>query len=275
MLKLIEKRYRSIFPKRIKNYKFFQAFLKDKSGLEIGGPSYAFTDKGYLPLYPTMLSLDGCNFSTNTVWEGELREGLTYHYGDKKGYQYISDGTKLDMIPNEKYDAILSCHSLEHFANPIKALTEWKRVLINNGFMVLILPHKDQTFDHKRPVTTLEHLINDFENNIAEDDTTHFNEIIDLHDISRDPGIVDLENLKKRTLDNFNNRCVHHHVFNTPLIIKLCNHLQFEICDVQHFNPFNIVLLLKKNNNIANNSKFLDPENILYKKVNFPSDNIW
>lgn len=276
MLKIIERKIRNLFPKRINNYKIFQSCLKDKNGLEIGGPSFAFTQKGYLPIYDVVASLDGCNFSTNTVWEGALKEGYTYNYGIKKGYQYISDGTKLEMIVDEKYAFILSCHSLEHFANPIKALNEWKRILKDNGYMILIVPHKDQTFDHKRPLTTLEHLIEDYKNNITEDDPTHFDEIIELHDIDKDPGIENKKKLKERTLKNFNNRCVHHHVFNTPLIIKLCNYLKLEIHAVEHFNPFNIVLLLRKNNKTEpDNTAFLNNKNELFNKLKFPSDKIW
>ena len=276
MLKKIERLYRQYFPKRMENYRAYISALSDSNGLEIGGPSFVFTSKGFLPIYDHIRNLDGCNFSTNTVWEGNISEGSNYKYGNRKGFQIISDGSKLDTVDDSKYDFLLSCHSIEHIANPIKALVEWKRVIKDKGYIILVVPHKDNTFDHKRPVTSLEHLTSDYTNNIQEDDTTHFEEVIRLHDILRDEGVQDEASLKIRTTDNFTNRCVHHHVFNTPLVAKMTNYLDLKICDIQHFNPFNIVILLQKNNHEKpDNSFYLNPSNKVYQKEKFPSDKTW
>jgi hypothetical protein len=64
---------------------------------------------------------------------------------------------------------VLSSHCLEHVANPILALREWLRVMTPDGTLVLVLPHKEGTFDHQRPTTTLGHMIDDYE---REDDMT-------------------------------------------------------------------------------------------------------
>ncbi len=276
MLKRLENLYRQYFPKRMKNYKFFISTLSNKNGIEIGGPSSAFDSKGYLPIYSHLKTLDGCNFSSTTIWEGNISEGKNFTYGNRKGMQIISDGIKLDTIKNNQYDFLVSCHSLEHFANPLKALEEWKRIINDNGYILLVVPHKDNTFDHRRPITTLEHLIKDYKSETKENDTTHFEEVIKLHDISMDEGIKDCESLKKRTFDNFNNRSVHHHVFNTPLLVKIANHLNFKICDIQHFNPFNIIILIQKSEQfLPDNSNFLNHKNEVYQKEKFPSDKIW
>jgi hypothetical protein len=122
MLKKLEHIYRNFFPKRMKNHLFYLDALKGKNGLEIGGPSPTFGSKGFLPLYPVIGNLDGCNFSSNTIWEGNIKEGNNYRYDNRTGYQIISDGNKLPQVPGEKYDLVLSCHSIEHFANPVKAI---------------------------------------------------------------------------------------------------------------------------------------------------------
>lgn len=276
MRKIVERQYRRLFPKRIKNYNQYKVVFQHNSGLEIGGPSHAFTNDGFLPIYKVVKSLDGCNFSSNTIWEGQIKEGENYKFGNRKGWQYISDAVDLSKIETAKYDFILSCHSLEHLANPIKALTEWKRVLREKGHLLLIVPHKDQTFDHKRPLTTLTHLIDDYKKNITENDTTHFEEVIQLHDISLDAGVSDIDYLKQRTLDNFNNRCVHQHVFNTPLAVRLADYMNFTIIDVQHFNPFHIILFLQKNETEkAGNQIYLNPAHKIYQKTKFPSDKTW
>jgi Methyltransferase domain len=276
MLKKLEHIFRQSFPKRLKNYTKYLNALKGLNGIEIGGPSFAFSSKGFLPVYDTIANLDGCNFSSNTMWEGNIQEGNTYQYGNKKGYQYISDGIKLDRIKDEHYDFILSSHSIEHFANPLKALLEWKRIIKEEGHLLLIIPHKDNTFDRKRPVTAIEHLIKDYKHNTGEDDTTHFEEVLSLHDITIDAGIGSPETLKQRTLDNYNNRGVHHHVFNTPLAVKIANYLNFKICDVQLFNPFHIIMLLQKSDTEKpDNTAFLNPNNTIYQEEKFPSDKLW
>src|SRR5665213_1671623 len=71
--------------------------LKDKVGLEIGGPSDFFDLKSFFPVYVFAKRIDGVNFSAETVWEGKIEEGMSYHYTDnKKGYQYISEASELN-----------------------------------------------------------------------------------------------------------------------------------------------------------------------------------
>ena len=275
MKKKMEKLFRNIFPKRVKNYKFLKSKFINQNGLEIGGPSFAFTEKGFLPLYSVVGNLDGCNFSNQTVWEGEIKSGLNYKYGVRTGTQFILDGGSLMEIADNSYDFVLSCHSLEHMANPIKALAEWKRIIKDNSYVLLILPHKDNTFDRNRPITHMDHLINDLENNTLENDVTHFQEVLSLHDLSLDTGIKDMEALRLRTSENYDNRCVHHHVFNTPMVAQMVDYAGFKICEIQHFNPFHIIFLLKKPNGNFDNSAFLSPENKAYQKQQFPSDKIW
>lgn len=268
----LEKTFRKYFPKRIKNAQQFLWPLKDKKGLEIGGPSPSLSHKGFLPVYDVLTSLDGCNFGAETVWEGRLEEGPNYRWGKKTGFQFINDGSNLSAIKDGSYEVVLSCHSIEHFANPIKALNEWRRVLTDDGYILLVIPHKDGTFDHRRPTTTLAHLIADFENDTAETDHTHFDEIIALHDIQRDEGVSNKEELIARTKDNIHNRCVHHHVFNTPLVIELADHLGYQVIGLQHFNPFNIVTLWQKRP-VVDNAQYKDPNHPAFQK--FPSDKPW
>ena len=61
-----------------------------------------------------------------------------------------------------------------------------ERGLKKNGKMILILPNKNACFDHLRPYTNIEHLIQDFTQNIGEDDLTHLDEILELHDLNMD-----------------------------------------------------------------------------------------
>lgn len=221
--------------------------LKNKVGLEVGGPSSFFALKSYFPVYVFAKQIDGVNFSSNTVWEGKIEEGKNYNYtNSKQGYQYICEASRLENIKANSYDFLLSCHSLEHVANPIKALKNWYRVLKTGGKIVLVLPDKNHTFDHKRSITTFEHLLEDFNKDITENDTTHFEEIYQLHDLEMDTDVNTIEELKKRTEDNITNRCVHHHVYSLELLEKLLTYSNFKIIHQQKANPFHLVIIAEK-----------------------------
>ena len=129
----------------------YQPFVDNKYGIEIGGPSSLF--RNVLPVYQFVAGLDGVNFSSDTVWEGRIKAGNTFNYLDgRSGRQYISEAADLSEIATAHYDFLLSSNCLEHVANAIKALTEWKRVIKTGGALVLVLPNKQSNFDHRRPV---------------------------------------------------------------------------------------------------------------------------
>ena len=221
--------------------------FKNKVGLEIGGPSSFFALKSYFPTYVFAKRIDGVNYSSRTVWEGEIKKGKNYNYTiGKQGFQFICEASTLENIEIDTYDFLLSCHSLEHVANPVKALKSWYRVLKNNGKIVLVLPDKNRTFDHNRSYTTFNHLLEDFNNEIGENDTTHFEEIYRLHDLKMDTDVNTVRELKKRTEANITNRCVHHHVYSLPVLEKLLIHCHFKIIHKQKAAPFHLVIIAEK-----------------------------
>lgn len=203
-------------------FKPYRTFFEGKHGLEIGGPSKIFSSKALLPVYNLTDTIDGVNFSANTVWEGTIAEGKNYGYAKgKAGYQFICEGNDLRKVENGTYDFLLSSHNLEHFANPLKAIEEWKRVLKPGGVMLLVLPDRRYTFDHRRSVTTFQHLMDDFKAGMQEDDLSHLDEILRLHDFSMDPLCGGSEQFRERALRNFENRCLHQHVFDEQLLKEI------------------------------------------------------
>ena len=221
--------FQKLFTKTAPSWNKISLLFEGKKGLEIGGPSGMFQLGGWLPFYSIVAQVDGCNFSNQTVWEGELVEGNTYRYtADKNGHQYICDAIHLEPIKSSEYDFVLSCNSLEHIANPLKAIEEWIRVLKTDGYLVLVLPKKESNFDHKRPITSFEHLLLDYSNNTDESDLTHLPEILELHDIRFDYQAGGKENFRIRSMDNINNRCLHHHIFNISLLEKILTHFKLQ-----------------------------------------------
>jgi len=247
LLSPVEKLYRNYFPKKIEGYKNIQAYFKNKNGIEIGGPTSHFDLKGFLPIYQLMNSLDNVNFSSNTIWEGNLTEGNYFKFGNKIGKQFIKEANDLNGINDSEYDFLLSSHNIEHLANPLKTIQEWKRVVKPNGYFLFILPNKEGTFDHRRPVTTIEHLIDDLKRNTTEADETHFEEVLRLHDLSKDPGGLNFNEFKERSLKNIENRCLHHHVFDLNLLEKIALESNIQIIEMKKFSKIHLVLLGKNN----------------------------
>ncbi len=215
---------------RIPNLEHIQQLFADKSGLEIGGPSPMFKNEGFAPLYKVIKSLDGCNFSNSTIWEGTIESGETYnYYQDKTGMQYISEATDLVQIPDSKYDFVISSNCLEHVANPLKAIEEWIRVIKKDGLLFVALPNQEHNFDHKRSVTQFSHLLSDYQNSMGEDDLTHLEEILELHDLKMDKPAGNLKQFKERALNNFENRALHHHVYDVELLKEVFSYFKLEI----------------------------------------------
>lgn len=218
------------------------------NGLEIGGPSQVFGPRGMLPVYTLAGGIDNCTFARSTIWEGAVAEGdcFRFHPGKPAGRQYILEGTDLVAVPSGSYAFVLSSHMLEHTANPLRALADWARVLKPGGALVLVVPHRDGMFDHRRPVTTLEHLVEDYERQTSEDDLTHLPEILELHDLSQDPGVSDATAFRERAVRNAEVRSLHHHVFDTRLVAAAVVRSGFEMVALELVRPYHIVVVARK-----------------------------
>jgi len=186
-------------------------------------------------------SLDNCVFSSATIWSSQS-EKYEFHPRKNPGRTFVCEGFDLKVIPDGSYDFVLSSHNLEHFANPIRALKEWERVVRPGGALVLVLPYYGKTFDHRRRPTDVTHMFEDFERNTQEDDLTHLPEILELHDLTMDPLAGSFENFRKRSLDNIQNRCLHHHVFDQQNSRELLERLGMDVIAVELAHPFHLVL---------------------------------
>jgi SAM-dependent methyltransferase len=237
-----------IIPPRLDSYHRFRDRFTERMGLEIGGPSRFFQPGGLLPVYPVAARIDNCNFGAETIWEGAISGRREFRFDPRRapGKQYICEATDLRFIADASYDFLLSSHMLEHCANPLRALSEWQRVLKVDGTLFLVLPHKDGTFDRKRPVTALEHMIQDFERGVGENDVTHLPEILALHDASVDFGIGSNDDFSARSARNYENRALHHHVFNARAAVELVDHARFRIHSVEVARPEHIAILATK-----------------------------
>ncbi len=80
----------------------------------------------------------------------------------------IGTAEDLSSFADASLDFVIANHLFEHLEYPIKALFEFQRVLRPGGVLYLALPDKRLTFDKKRELTTVEHLIQEQREGLAE-----------------------------------------------------------------------------------------------------------
>jgi hypothetical protein len=187
-------------------------------------------------------NVDGLNMKEDNMWQ---RVGEKYYYyQNKKGIQYIGDCSDKNIINNidKKYDLILSSHQIEHLANPIKTLLLYKKLLNINGYILSIIPNKNMFWDINREYTTIEHMLNDYNNNIGEDDKTHLYENLNTSQYKSS------EDLTSKAYVNYKTRVMHHHCFNDELVKNMFEYVGFETlyCFVFDKDPLQIIYFGKK-----------------------------
>lgn len=213
--------------------------LSGAVAIEPGGPSALFGKLGLVPVYSRLAALDTLDFNENTIWSGASKLPANHRR------TVIGEARHMTGVDDNSYDALLASHVIEHTADPIGALREWQRVVRPEGHILLIVPHRDGTFDHRRPITTVEHMLSDEERQTGEDDLTHLDEILELHDLGRDPGAGSCENFERRSRANAKMRALHHHVFDTRSVVAMCEAAGLEVLRLRPKPRFNIVCLAR------------------------------
>lgn len=144
-------------------------FLKGQ-GIEIGALQNPLT----VPQGVSVQYLD--RMAKNSLYEHypELRDHNLVDVG------LIDDGETLATIADDSQNFVIANHFLEHCQNPLGTLRNLIRVLRPEGILYAAVPDRRQTFDRRRDRTTLDHLIEDYENGPAASRRGHFLEWVRL-----------------------------------------------------------------------------------------------
>lgn len=122
-------------------------------------------------------NLHGVEIGASTQNSFGLKRSINVDFSDEQGglwqdkacapavVNIVSLGDNLPFKDNT-LDYVLTSHVIEHFFDPIKALKEWHRVIKPGGYIFIIAPHKDRTFDKPRDVTPARELFDRFSGRI-------------------------------------------------------------------------------------------------------------
>lgn len=151
----------------------------------------------------------------------------------------IADAEDLGPLLSDSQDFVIACHVLEHMPNPLKALLEIFRVLKPGGILYLSIPDKRFTFDNKRPITTLTHVIKDYkEGATVETSTSHYQEWVDLVELQKHKPLF-------TTVDEAKRYRIHFHVWVPESVPEMLQYLAKE-----HRTPYTLVDYYFKNGDL-------------------------
>lgn len=184
----IEKKSRSHHPKHIKfpESRLAHQLLDGLHGIEIGGSAHN-------PFGLKTLNVDYTDDYSTGFKQGEIET-----CGEFLKVDIVASGDDLPFKDNV-WDFVISSHVIEHFYDPVKTVKEWLRVVKPGGYVYIIAPHKERTFDKGRPRTSLA-------------------EIVDRHD-HPNPPVPDHHG--------------HYSVWITNDFLDICNYYQWPVVAVQ------------------------------------------
>lgn len=99
---------------------------------------------------------------------GDIRDdaALSSYFGNAMpilGGRNVIDAQTFEGVPDESVDFVISAHVIEHLFDPIRSIEQAMRVIRKDGIYLVTVPDKRFMFDHRRPVTVLDHLLRDYE----------------------------------------------------------------------------------------------------------------
>jgi SAM-dependent methyltransferase len=100
------------------------------------------------------------------VFYGDIRD--TASIQDYFKTAEVRSGSPIDAqtfagVANDSLDFVISAHVIEHLRDPIGAIVNAVRVLRPAGIHIVVVPDMRFTFDRRRPETSVEHALRDYE----------------------------------------------------------------------------------------------------------------
>ncbi len=155
----------------------------------------------------------------------------------------VDDGETLGTIADESQDFIIANHFLEHCEDPIGTIGNHLRKLRPGGVLFYAVPDKRYTFDFRRPLTPLQHMIDDHEQGPMRSRREHYDEAVRLTpDVPAEQSLAEFERWaagQARELEA-EASSIHLHVWTQAEFLELIVH-----CRTRYENAFDIDAAVK------------------------------
>lgn len=139
--------------------RLFHSYLGGLKGVEIGGAAH------------NDFKVDVLNVDRYREMDTVYKQAERDLWGRARPVDIIAPGHELPLDDNS-FDFVLASHVIEHIPDPIAALKEWARVA--RRYIVLVVPHRDRTFDRDRDLTPLSELIERHESGFTSEEDRHW-----------------------------------------------------------------------------------------------------
>lgn len=135
---------------------------------------------------------------------------------------FVTNAETLDTVPDGSQDFLIANHVLEHCEDAIGTLKNWFRVLRNGGILFATVPDARYTFDYRRGITPLSHLIADHEEGPEKGNRETYWEWHQLVSGAEDPKAATARSLAKK--EN-----IHFHAWTQAEFFELFGYLRKEL----------------------------------------------
>jgi hypothetical protein len=105
-------------------------------------------------------------------------------------------------------------------------LDDIHRVLRPGGIAIVILPDRTMTFDRRRPATSLDHVVDEFRDDIRSVDDAHIREFLELTAQPNEPA-----DLSDQSIARCRSRSIHAHCWQEPEFSAV---IEWSIAELQH-----------------------------------------
>jgi predicted SAM-dependent methyltransferase len=166
----------------------------------------------------------------------------------------LDDGERLGSIDDGSQDFVVANHFLEHTGDPIGTIARHLAKLKPGGVLFYAVPDKRYTFDFRREVTSLEHLIRDHEEGPGNSRREHYDEwgqlVVGSARDREDPRFPERGEEIARQLEG-EDFSIHHHSWTEATFLEMLLHCRrafdegFDI-EVACRREMEIVVVLRK-----------------------------
>jgi predicted SAM-dependent methyltransferase len=147
----------------------------------------------------------------------------------------VDDGERLGTVADQSVDFIVANHFIEHCEDPIGTIRNHLRVVRPGGRVFMAVPDPRRSFDRRRPSTSWDHLLRDFEQGPEGSRTGHYEEWMRLVE-NVEPAWVEV---RARHAEEIGRR-IHFHVWSRgdfrSLLRASADQLEFPL-DVETVRP--------------------------------------